>query len=645
MSSDADYEVDFAQLRTPSRPTTASAQPAENAEFLEQNLDWKLARERVNENLNDISCWDALITLTEGLLVKYPQMDDSIKLIITSTFEELLGSFPLLFGYWKKYTSVQYQINGIDESVSVLSRALDVFPTSVDLWVDYLNILVSNFGAEKDKIRLNMEIASSYIGNQFLSHVFWDKFIEFEKSENSDLGSLVLLRIYLKIIRIPLHQYARYYQEFLALLPEFRVDDILHNEELEIALDPNDSEENKRIAIQQHFNAVFAQTQQYVTEIWEYESKIQVSYFNLVNLPKEEIVNWDNYLNYQIDKFSKSPDSKLLKQQTISVFERCLIPTALLTKFWFKYLNWYLDSFPTSFNEINAVYKKAVNLFVPVNYTGIRLNYVLFLEKHKREFDEVSNVYLSIIQFLPYELKPVSRFVKYLARYFSDIDRLLETLNGLLAKYLDNTADDITDDTMRRFLSLLNDKTVSVIVVEIIKINWYLKKDVKKVYELLNSYSKQSILNDSIGFWSLSYKFFKSVKDFDKLAKCIDFIKLNSALPPAILNTILMDYADFLQTNISTNIYETDNFNQVLNLECNVNNIMDYRIHKDAPLLKSMRKQSGHPGIFVTKPTITNSIVYVRTNRSANCAQNLPTFRNVEKAALPVEYPEEEGNE
>ena len=54
------------------------------------------------------------------------------------------------------------------------------------------------------------ERGAANVGLDFLSHLFWDKFVEFEKSMQDYVRVMKILD---RIIRIPIHQYARFFEE------------------------------------------------------------------------------------------------------------------------------------------------------------------------------------------------------------------------------------------------------------------------------------------------------------------------------------------------------------------------------------------------------------------------------------------------
>ena len=58
-------------------------------------------------------------------------------------------------------------------------------------------------------------IGATAVGLDFLSHPFWDKYIEFEQGQMNSDGVFAILE---RVIQIPLHQYARYYEKYSSLM-------------------------------------------------------------------------------------------------------------------------------------------------------------------------------------------------------------------------------------------------------------------------------------------------------------------------------------------------------------------------------------------------------------------------------------------
>lgn len=52
---------------------------------------------------------------------------------------------------------------------------------------------------------------ANMVGLDFLSHPFWDKYLEFEERQERPDNVFQLLE---RLIHIPLHQYARYFERY-----------------------------------------------------------------------------------------------------------------------------------------------------------------------------------------------------------------------------------------------------------------------------------------------------------------------------------------------------------------------------------------------------------------------------------------------
>lgn len=176
-----------------------------------RGLDW-----------SDISSLTQMVDVIEQTVVKYGNPNDSIKLALETILWQILRKYPLLFGFWKRFATIEYQLFGLKKSIAVLATSVKWFPTSLELWCDYLNVLCVNNPNETDFIRNNFEIAKDLIGKQFLSHPFWDKFIEFEVGQKNWHN---VQRIYEYIIEVPLHQYARFFTSYKKFLNEKKFED------------------------------------------------------------------------------------------------------------------------------------------------------------------------------------------------------------------------------------------------------------------------------------------------------------------------------------------------------------------------------------------------------------------------------------
>lgn len=585
-----------------------------------------------DESPNEFVSWDALVTLTEQLLAKYPTPSQAVKDVITSTFDELLARFPLFFGYWKKYTSLQYQINGLEESIKVLSRSLDAFPTSLELWIDYLTIL-SSHSQDEHLLRLQFETALTNVGSQFLSHTLWDKYIEWEQGRKNSLG---VIKILTRVIHLPLHQYARYYQSFTTMKETISVEQLI---ELDDSLTVPESADVASF-VTEHYNSVFLKTQEFVGAVWPFESQIKQSYFNISPPSEEEVENWENYLDLLILRHASSP-SILNKTQTVSTFERALIPTASSHKFWYKYLQWYTNNYPTEFEALDSIYKRATDVFLPISYTDLRLQYALFLESHNQEYNKVEDVFLSVIRskYEKNQYNPVTQYIKFVSRKKKSPVDIAKWLDSVVSEWF-NKRTDAQDITIRRFVEVLNLRTINIPIVELVKINWYHLKNHSNVKKYLFDFSQREELAGSAPFWSLNYKYTKKQKNMGELERIVAFIKDKSSLPITIISAILLDYADFISHQRPSSLSSQTAYKNVLLLEHEAAHPLTSRMDNDEELRKRQRQQSGHAAVFISKPRFTNSTIDTVVSRSEPAP--LPSFRNVERANAKIVYAENE---
>jgi pre-mRNA-processing factor 39 len=612
--------------------------------FLNDNPDWLSARENVvsiqifvafksqltpaqDENPKEFASWDSLVTLTEQLLTKYPTPSQVVKDVITSTFDELLTRFPLFFGYWKKYTSLQYQMNGLDASIKVLSRALNSFPTSLDLWLDYLTILMSSSN-DKDALRREFEVALSHVGNQFLSHSLWDKYIELEQSEKNIVGVMTIL---LRVIHIPLHQYSRYYQTFTTLketIPQeqlIKLDSTLHIPE---GVD-------QAALINEHYNRVFLHTQEFVGAVWPFESQIRQTYFNISPVSDQEFQNWNSFLQYLIQRHQQD-SSTLNKQQTIATFERALIPTATSPHFWYKYLAWYLENYPTEMEKLDDIYKRAIDIYVPINYVDLRLNYAMFLEANGQDPEKIQEVYFSVMRLkrLKHHSMPVSEYVKFKIRSKNNWTESAKWLDAIITSFFKKDED--PDLEIRRFSELLNQRTIVIPIIELIKINWFYLKNHSNVKKYLSAFATTDSLEGCTSFWLLNYRYNRHTQDYRQLERVVNFVKDKSSLPISTINTILLDYVDALSNQTPESLTEENAYGQINALEYEVTHPLASRFEADEESLKRQKQQSGHAAVFIQKPHINNTIIDANVSKTESSA--LPMFKNVERASAKIVY-------
>ncbi|AMD21595.1 HFL261Cp [Eremothecium sinecaudum] len=595
--------------------------------FLQENPNWKASIEKLN--WIDINCLQGLVDETEKLLVKYPNPNSKVKGAIYGVFEEVVSRYPLLFGYWKKFVHIAHQVDGVEKSLDILKQSLDAFPTSLDLWNDYLQIVVTD-EQDTEKVRGLFKTAEKLVGYHFLSHTFWDKYIEFE-TNNKEWSRV--FAVYSHLAKIPLHQYAKYYTTFKALLDE-------HPEVV-----PGELKDTFDI------ETIFVQTQQLVNDVWKYESKITQSFYNLNPLPEEELNNWNLYLEFIVN------DSRTHTDLAISAFERALVPCYHYEHFWQFYANWLMKNGDEA--AVSQVLQRGM-VAVPAEDNTLGERYIGHLKSlmHKDK-DHYGGLYKdALVNFIPKYPTKDALIVDYLSaikitEYYSsvmDSDEFIMSQQNAYTKFLEEVINAYFDRPKKRassqLLSILNDHNIGVVIVQLLKMNWLVLKNAMQARKHFNHFSKMPQLKNSTAFWLLYYKFEKAHGNFTKLNKFVSQLGTEIFLPTTVINDIIQDYQSFYLSNNDIMEHERrlsvpQTWDPLIDATFKINDPQWKPYNKPSKdwYKSSTFKENGHPGISIDVPQINNSIVgkSIATIRREG-TQPLPTFRNLEKINQQPKY-------
>ncbi|CCK71095.1 Prp39p KNAG_0G00380 [Huiozyma naganishii CBS 8797] len=598
--------------------------------FLTDNMEFVEAYNAIDEH--DINTLNTVLRTIDKIVQKYPTPNDKIKTALVNVFREILGRYPYLYGYWKKLTAVQYQLNGLDTSLKTLEAATEAFPSSADLWCDYLRVLIVNFPDETKLIEEKLSKGQKLVGWQFYSHPYWDLALDYYARREKDL-----IPLYWEIVEVPLHQYAKYIVPFKKLL--------------------NDPEDIQKV------QKTIEANQKLVGELWHFEKNIKQNFFNLTPLPQSEINNWNAYLQYLI---AEKKSKKLIQ----SVFERCLVPCCFLEQVWIKYTGWY-STLENSLVDVIEIYERA-NKLLPTNQKLARYTYLGYLKKEfndqkhrKYVYDAITKLvgsYMTIwrqetvttsylmAQFLPL-LKRFSFPLKH-DQPAKDILNQQFAYTKMLEAAVTSFLNENPDDTIPLH-TMINEGNVAVVAVELIKATWLILKNVLQTRKYFNSFSKVQSIRNSTSFWLTYYKFEKCAKNFSKLNKFINDLGTNIILPVSVINDIISDYETFFLTNSTLSNYRSlDSKNSkdrntivdpILYSKCKINKPTwtPSKQQQSSTLdwyKTSEFKENGHPSIIVERPQITNTIVGRSIKSFGLLAPKLPSFRNLEKINQPPKY-------
>ncbi|KAF6156417.1 hypothetical protein GIB67_009075 [Kingdonia uniflora] len=268
---------------------------------------------------------------------------------IQKIYDAFLAEFPLCYGYWKKYADHEARLGSIEKVVEVYERAVGAVTYSVDIWLHYCVFAISTYG-DQDTVRRLFERGLAYVGTDYLSYPLWDKYIEYEFSQQEWCQ---LAMIYTRILENPSQQLDRYFNSFKELagsrpLSELRTEEAtaveseVSGQEVEGEVHPDDAEHlikpvgaslteaeglEKYIAVREE---MYMKAKEFDSRIVVYEMAIRRPYFHVRPLNNSELENWHSYLDFieREDDFSK----------VVKLYERCLIACANYSEYWIRYV-------------------------------------------------------------------------------------------------------------------------------------------------------------------------------------------------------------------------------------------------------------------------------------------------------------------
>ncbi|TVY20883.1 Pre-mRNA-processing factor 39 [Lachnellula arida] len=367
----------------------------------EESAEIKRLNSEVLENTDNFESWEKLVRAAESLegglnRNSSPQAIATIR----DAYDRFLAKFPLLFGYWKKYADLEFSIAGTEAAEMVFERGIASITTSVDLWTDYCSFKVET-SHDPDVIRELYERGASSVGLDFLAHPFWDKYLEFEDRLDAEDKIFAILK---RVINIPMHQYARYFERFRGLahrrpLPELVPAETLTTFRAEVEAEAYQSgpkgeqeiERELRSKVDTFYLDVFTRTQTETTKRWTYESEVKRPYFHVTELDHAQLANWRKYLDFE--------ESEGDYTRTVFLYERCLVTCAFYDEFWFRYARW-MSAKEGKQEEVRNIYQRASTLYVPISRPGIRLQYAYFEEMSER-VDVAKDIHEAILDRMP----------------------------------------------------------------------------------------------------------------------------------------------------------------------------------------------------------------------------------------------------
>ncbi|QVM09892.1 hypothetical protein D8B26_004552 [Coccidioides posadasii str. Silveira] len=502
----------------------------------EENAELKKLNAEVLEDTDNFENWEKLVRAAESQEGGINR--NSSPQAITTTraiYDKFLAKFPLLFGYWKKYADLEFSIAGTESAEMVYERGVASITNSVDLWTNYCTFKVDTTH-DPDVIRELFERGANCVGLDFLSHPFWDKYLQFE--ENLEAGDNRIFAILGRIIQIPMHQYARYFETYRHLaqarpLTELAPPETIAQFRAEVegaaaGIPPGsrseaEIERDVRLRVDGYHLETFTRTQTETTKRWTYESEIKRPYFHVTELDDGQLANWRKYLDFEESEGSYA--------RTQFLYERCLVTCAHYDEFWMRYARW-MSAQDGKEEEVRNIYQRASTLYVPISRPTIRLHYAYFEEMCGRT-DIAKDVHSAILVSLPGHVETIISFAN-MSRRHGGLDAAIDVYKS----QIDSTQCDI--------------QAKSALVAEWAKLLWKIKgvpEEARQVFQ-----NNQHWYPDSRPFW-MNYLTFELEQptsadtegtQYERIKQVIEDVRTKSSLSTQVAKELLQIYMVYL---------------------------------------------------------------------------------------------------
>jgi pre-mRNA-processing factor 39 len=330
--------------------------------------------------------------------------------------------------------------------------------------------------ASANKHRL-FERGASCVGLDFLAHPFWDKYIEFEERLEAQDNVFNILG---RIIDIPMHQYARYFEKYRQLaasrpLTELAPANLLSQFTAELESETKgksqmEVERAMRARLDTYHLEIFHNTQTETTKRWTYEQEVKRPYFHVTELDEPQLENWSKYLDFE--------ESEADYTRTAFLYERCVVTCAHYDEFWQRYARWMYNQDGKE-EEVRNIFQRASCIYTPIARPAVRLHWALFEEACGRT-SVAAAIYEAILVTLPGNLEAITR---------------LANLQRRQVGY--DAAVQIYDQYVADAECSIDDK--GALVVEMARLTWKSKGDAVEARDILSR--QQHIFLDSPSFW------------------------------------------------------------------------------------------------------------------------------------------------
>ncbi|KAF9131381.1 hypothetical protein BGX30_013127 [Mortierella sp. GBA39] len=444
-------------------------------------------------------------------------------------YDAFLEQFPLCFGYWKKYSDLEFLARGAEGAIEIFERGVKGIANSVDLWVQYCTFIMEHKADNREEIEQLFERGAKCVGLDFMPHVFWEKFISFyeEKEEHSKMFQLME-----RIIKIPMHQYARFYQQYVQLASTRPMSEILSEEQYNTfkaqatargAQEESSEEmpeeqleaEIRRLVIEAS-GLIYARTAEETNKRWPFEAEIKRPYFHVKPMDMPQLSNWRRYLDFE----ETEGDVERIRV----LYERCLVTCALYEEFWLRYGAWARSL--GNVDLLQDIYSRAV-VMVPSSNPSLALTLAM-IEEERGDHEAARQQYQKTLERLPGHIETIVRFANF-ERRISPSDPSASELVYASQLGLDNV------DMM----------TQTAIVTLYARFLWQVRKDVDGARAIFKTGEGKF---DSKFYFSnyIKFEMDQPGEDYEKRVSAVYEQVRYSGLPESVRNDYGQSYLDFV---------------------------------------------------------------------------------------------------
>ncbi|KAI6189974.1 hypothetical protein M3Y97_00066500 [Aphelenchoides bicaudatus] len=348
-------------------------------------------------------------------LLQFVEQNGEVK-IAEEAFDAFLKRYPFCYGYWRKYAVLLERNQQYEKALNVYERGVKSIPLSVDLWLGYIGFIKEIGAGQKQataKTRAVYMRALDSCGLDFRSDKLWTQYIEYEISVGDYMRAS---QVYDILLGTPTMNYVEHFERYKQFVASYEPDQILNQQEYDSIYDkvydqvrndldggpafyleeyeediPDDEQMDdgvtkRAVSRRKHVDVALNEFRREIisrrTKLHKsndaavgarlnFESGIKRPYFHVKPLEREQLLNWHNYLDFEI--------SENKKKRIQILFMRAVISCALYEEIWIKYAAYY-DSIEET-DKARDIYKQASEIHCS-RKPGIHLAFSAFEEKH-----------------------------------------------------------------------------------------------------------------------------------------------------------------------------------------------------------------------------------------------------------------------